>query len=87
MTVSQRGWPINTLHSRRNFPAPARLHRVVEVKLILSFKLTVVLPVMPERKEFWTASLLFGGVEYHAMQSRGSEGTLIITFPRYRAGV
>jgi len=46
---------------------------VVEGKLILAFKFTVVLLVMPERTEFWTVTLLFGGVEYHAMQSRGSK--------------
>ena len=30
---------------------------------------------MPLRKECWTVSLLFGRVEYHAMQSSGSKGS------------
>jgi hypothetical protein len=58
---------------KKRHPAPVRLHRVVEGKLMLAIKYTVTVPVMPERIEFWSVTLLFGGVEYHAMQSRGSE--------------
>ena len=53
--------------------APARLHRVVEWRL---FPPSV--RIMPERKIGWTMSLLFGRVEYHAMQSRGSRDAVML---------
>jgi len=68
--------------------APARLHRMVSslrgrlpvslfLRFMIALRLRSALPIMPERKEFWMVSLLFGRVEYHAMQSRGSEGTIL----------